>query len=138
VAALKPGRSKYHVICDERGGIIDDAIIYRLDDEKCLLVINAGNTDVDLAWLKQNVKGRKGVRLEDITAYTGMVAVQGPGAVALVDSLSDGKASEVRRFRIGDVTVAGTPCRIARTGYTGEDGFEIMPPAAAPRSCGQR
>jgi aminomethyltransferase len=129
VAALKPGRSKYHVICDERGGIIDDAIVYRLDDEKCLLVINAGNTDADLRWVRSKMSGRTGVTLTDITAYTGMIAVQGPAAVATLDGLSGGAASEVRRFRIGDVAVAGIPCRIARTGYTGEDGYEVMPPA---------
>lgn len=129
VAALKIGRSKYHMICNEQGGIIDDAIVYRLEDEKCLLVINAGNTDVDLEWIRSQLGDRTDVKLEVLTAYTGMIAVQGPEAVATLDRLSDGEASKVRRFRIGDVTVAGIPCQLARTGYTGEDGFEAMPPA---------
>lgn len=129
VAALKPGRSKYHMICNEQGGIIDDAIVYRLEDEKCLLVVNAANKDADLDWIAPKAEEHGGVTLEDVTTDIGMIAVQGPSAVEIVDGLSDGKASDVRRFRVGEVTVAGVPCLAARTGYTGEDGFELMPPS---------
>lgn len=129
VAALKPGRSKYHMICNEQGGIIDDAILYRLDDEKCLLVVNAGNAEADMAWIQPKAEASSDVTLKVVTNETGMIAIQGPGAVETVDSLSGGAASDIRRFRIGDITVAGIPCMAARTGYTGEDGFELMPPA---------
>lgn len=129
VAALKPGRSKYHMICNEQGGIIDDAIVYRLEDEKCLLVVNAGNADADIAWIKPKADAFDDVTMNIVTDETGMIAVQGPNAVEIMDSLSDGAASGVRRFRIGEITVAGIPCLAARTGYTGEDGFELMPAA---------
>ncbi len=129
VAALKPGRSKYHMICNEQGGIIDDAIVYRLDVEKCLLVVNAGNAEADMAWIKPKADAHDGVDMRVVTDEIGMIAVQGPKAIEIVDSLSEGTASSIRRFRIGDITVAGVPCQAARTGYTGEDGFELMPPA---------
>lgn len=129
VAALKPGRSKYHMICNEQGGIIDDAIVYRLEDEKCLLVVNAGNADADIAWIQPKAAAYGNVTMNNVTSETGMIAVQGPNAVEIADSLSGGTASSIRRFRIGEVTVAGVPCLAARTGYTGEDGFELMPPA---------
>lgn len=130
VAALKPGRSKYHVICDERGGIIDDAIVYRLSDDRCLLVVNAGNTDADLMWLLPRAKAHGDVTVENVTDQIGMIAVQGPRAVEITDSLSGGKASGIRRFRAAEIEVAGISCLSARTGYTGEGGFELMPPAS--------
>lgn len=129
VAALKPGRSKYHVICNERGGIIDDAIVYRIDEERCLLVVNAGNADADLEWIVPKAKAYGDVHVEIVTTQTGMIAVQGPEAVEIADSLSAGAASGVRRFRVAEIEVAGIPCLAARTGYTGEDGFELMPQA---------
>ncbi len=129
VTALKPGRSKYHMICNEQGGIIDDAIVYRLEEEKCLLVVNAANAEADMAWILPKAEAYGDVTVSDVTADTGMIAVQGPNAVAIIDSLSEDAGSGVRRFRIGEITVAGIPCLAARTGYTGEDGFELMPAA---------
>ena len=129
VAKLKPGRSKYHVICNERGGIIDDAIVYRIDEEKCLLVVNAGNADADLEWIVPKAEAYGNVHVEIVTAQTGMIAMQGPRAVEIADSLSGGAASGVRRFRVAEIEIAGIPCLTARTGYTGEDGFELMPQA---------
>lgn len=130
VAALKPGRSKYHVICNERGGIIDDAIVYRLEDQLCLLVVNAANADADLDWILPKAEAFGDVSVKIVTEQTGMIAVQGPRAVEIVDSLSDGKASGIRRFRAAEIDVAGISTLSARTGYTGEDGFELMPPAS--------
>ncbi len=129
VAALKSGRSKYHVICNEQGGIIDDAIVYRLDEERCLLVVNAGNFNADMDWLLPKSKAHNGVTVTDITGRTGMIAIQGPNAMALVDGLSGGASSGIRRVRIAELEVSGIPCMAARTGYTGEDGFELMPTA---------
>jgi aminomethyltransferase len=128
--SLGQGRSKYHFICNERGGIIDDAIVYRLGPQRFLLVINAGNADADMAWLLPRARARTGVDVAALTGQVAMIAVQGPEAVEVVNGLSGGKAAEIRRFGIGEAVVAGIPCRLARTGYTGEDGFEVMPPAA--------
>lgn len=129
MSALTEGRSKYHLICNEKGGIIDDAIVYRLGPQRFLLVINAGNADVDLAWLQPRARARGDVHVEILTALTAMIAVQGPTAVQVMNQLSNGAASQIRRFGLGYETVAGIPCSLARTGYTGEDGFELMPPA---------
>lgn len=127
VAELKPGRSKYHMICNQEGGIIDDAIVYRLEEDRCLLVVNAANAKADLSWITPKAEAFGGVVWKDITAETGMIALQGPKSVELADSLSGVSASGIRRFRIGEINVAGVPCLAARTGYTGEDGFELMP-----------
>lgn len=132
MTALGTGRSKYHVICNEQGGIIDDAIVYRLGDQKFLLVINAGNAEADLAWLLPRAHSRGNVHAEILTERIAMVAVQGPQAVEIVDRLSGSTASKIKRFSLGDAEVVGIPARLARTGYTGEDGFEIM--AAAGRA----
>jgi aminomethyltransferase len=124
--ALKIGRGKYNFICDVDGGIIDDAMVYRIGDEKFLLVINAGNADVDMDWINPRVERHSDFTMTVITNETAMVAVQGPAAVEIVDSLSKDEASNIRRFRVGSTTVNGNPATLARTGYTGEDGFEII------------
>jgi aminomethyltransferase len=130
--AIKLGRSKYNFICNERGGIIDDSMVYRTGDNRFLLVINAGNTDVDMVWINAGVSAsnmKSDFTMTVTTEETAMVAIQGPDAVGIVDGLTDGEASKIRRFRIGEANVAGITSTIARTGYTGEDGFEIIVPA---------
>ena len=129
VAKLRRGRSRYHVICDEAGGIIDDAIVYNLGEDRYLLIVNAGNFDAVASWLAVHSKGVPDLESEVTTEDVAMIAVQGPDAVGLTEKLSDSQVSSLRPFAIAEVEVAGIPCRIARTGYTGEDGFEIMPPA---------
>jgi aminomethyltransferase len=124
--ALKIGRGKYNFICNESGGIIDDAMLYRTGDESFLLVINAGNADVDMEWIVPRVADRTDFTMTVTTEETAMIAIQGPNAVDIVDSLSNSEASKIRRFRIGSATVSGIPATLARTGYTGEDGFEII------------
>ncbi|MFW6195457.1 MAG: glycine cleavage system aminomethyltransferase GcvT, partial [Chloroflexota bacterium] len=129
VAALRQGRAKYHLICNQEGGIIDDAIIYRLGSEEFLHVVNAGNKQAVLDWIGPQLADAEGVEMADVTDHISMIAAQGPRAVALVDELADTDVASSRPFRIREAVVAGTACRLARTGYTGEDGFEIMPPA---------
>ena len=137
--ALKTGRSKYNFICNEQGGIIDDAMVYRTGDDRFLLVINAGNTDVDMDWISPRVstansdpdESQSSFTMSVTTHATAMIAIQGPGAVKIVDGLTDGAASKIRRFRIGNANVAGILAVVARTGYTGEDGFEIIVEATA-------
>ncbi|MCH8236008.1 MAG: glycine cleavage system aminomethyltransferase GcvT, partial [Chloroflexi bacterium] len=129
VAGLSLGRARYHVICNEQGGIIDDAIVYRITDDQCLLVANAGNADAVRDWLIPSAQQNGGVFFADLSEDVAMIAVQGPKAVEIVDRLCPLPASSVRPFRVRRAEIAGIPSRIARTGYTGEDGFEIMPPA---------
>jgi aminomethyltransferase len=129
VAGLRQGRARYHVICNEQGGIIDDAIVYRVTEDQCLLVANAGNADAVKEFLIPAAQQNGGVFFVDLSDDVAMIAVQGPNAVEIVDRLCPLPASSVRPFRLRRAEVAGIPSRIARTGYTGEDGFEIMPPA---------
>ncbi|MBI2965099.1 MAG: glycine cleavage system aminomethyltransferase GcvT [Chloroflexi bacterium] len=131
VSGLAQRRSKYHLICNERGGIIDDAIVYRLDADECLLVVNAGNKDAVLGWIMPRARAAGGVTVRDTSPDFAMIAVQGPSAVDAVDRLSGGGASQIRPFRIGEIAIEGTAMLAGRTGYTGEDGFEVMPPSRA-------
>ena len=123
---LKIGRGKYNFICNEHGGIIDDAMVYRTGDQSFLLVINAGNAEVDMEWINPLVARSNGFSMNVVTNETAMIAIQGPKAVEIIDGLSNGEASNIRRFRIGSATVAGISATLARTGYTGEDGFEVI------------
>jgi len=123
---IKVGRGKYNFICSGSGGIIDDAMVYRVGDEKFLLVINAGNSEADMDWINPHLKGSSGFTMNVITDDTAMIAVQGPEAVGIIDGLTGDAASKIRRFRIGEAEVDGIPATLARTGYTGEDGFEIV------------
>jgi aminomethyltransferase len=123
---IKVGRGKYNFICNASGGIIDDAMVYRVGDEKFLLVINAGNIEADMDWINPHLKGSSGFKMNVITDDTAMIAVQGPEAVGIIDGLTGDAASKIRRFRIGEAEVNGIPATLARTGYTGEDGFEIV------------
>jgi len=129
VAGLRNGRARYHVICNENGGIIDDAIVYRVTDDQCMLVANAGNADAVREFLIPAAQQNGGVFFADLSDDIAMIAVQGPNAVEIVDRICPLPASSVRPFRLRRAEVAGVPCRVARTGYTGEDGFEIMPPS---------
>ena len=126
IPALKIGRGKYNFICNASGGIIDDAMVYRTGEDKYLLVINAGNVDADMEWINPHVDGRTDFTMNVVTNETAMIAIQGSSAVEIIDSLSNGDASKIRRFRIGAAEVSGIPAMLARTGYTGEDGFEII------------
>ena len=131
VPALRAGRAKYGVVCDEDGGIIDDTILYRTADEGYLLVPNASNADAVVAWLRKWAPESPGVRIEVVTSRTAMMACQGPEAISALQSLSSADLEKVRPFRTVESRVAGVSARLARTGYTGEDGFEIIAPSAS-------
>jgi aminomethyltransferase len=121
------------------GGIVDDCIVYKRGPERLQIVINAANIDKDVAWFRQHVNDVPGCHFEDQSARTGLVAVQGPKAKTLLDRLARGdeaaRPSQMRPFTFADLTLLdGVPATAARTGYTGEDGFEIFCAAAdAPK-----
>ena len=128
---LSHGQGRYHVICNEQGGIIDDAIVYNLDEHRYLLVVNAGNADVDKEWLSTQMeryveKAGADVGYVDRSGEIAMVAVQGPNAVEMMCDLSNGETDGIERFHAGEATLDGKRILAVRTGYTGEDGFEIM------------
>ncbi|MBI4227633.1 MAG: glycine cleavage system aminomethyltransferase GcvT [Candidatus Omnitrophica bacterium] len=124
VAKLADGQAAYTPMCHEQGGILDEMIVYRLARDRYRLVINAGNADRDVAWLREQQAG--GAQLHDLRTSLGVVAIQGPKAAALVESLGGTPLADLRYYHCRPGTIAGRPALIARTGYTGEDGFELM------------
>ncbi len=121
------GRARYTLICNEAGGIIDDTIVYRLEEQRFLLVPNAGNTDEVLTWLDQ-WKDRWGtqVELRVLTQETALIALQGPQAEGILQPVCSVNLSAVRPFRCVEGHVSEVPVILCRTGYTGEDGFELI------------
>jgi glycine cleavage system T protein (aminomethyltransferase) len=122
---LAIGRAHYSMICVPNGGIIDDLIVYRLADERFLVVANAGNAGVVSDTLAERLSAFKSV-LDDRSLATGLLAIQGPRAVGVLTPLTDVDLRALRYYAIAEGTVAGMPALVARTGYTGEDGFEVF------------
>jgi aminomethyltransferase len=121
----------YTPLCYESGGIVDDVTIYCMGREDYLFVVNAANVEKDYRWLSDNAPA--GVSVADESAATSQIAVQGPGAVAHACRLLGEELADLRRFRHTTVEYEGSPVLISRTGYTGEDGFEIyIPNSLAP------
>jgi aminomethyltransferase len=127
VAALEPWQVQYSAILNDAGGVIDDLVVYRRDRDY-LLVVNAANTARDYEWLKSRLKD--GVTLEDVSGRTGQIAVQGPAAKEVVSPLAGDDISGLGYYRAIESEVAGVFCLLSRTGYTGEDGFEIYSDAS--------
>jgi len=127
VRGLEPGRAHYTLLTNDDGGIVDDLIIYRVAPDRFLLVVNAANAAGDLAWLQQHAG--PDVTIADITGETAMMALQGPAAVRTAEAATSEKLETVERF--GFRELAGGAQTWCRTGYTGEDGFEVIVPANA-------
>lgn len=129
---LGVGRARYSPMTDENGGTIDDLMVYRLADEDYLVVVNAANQDADFAWIARQAEGRADVSVRNQSDEAAEVALQGPAAVRVLDRLTEpaGQASALGRFRCVRCRVAGREALLARTGYTGEDGFEVYTRAA--------
>ncbi len=123
VGKLVDGKALYSCACRPHGGIVDDLIVYREGDEY-LIVVNASNRDKDVAWFREQVGSVADI--EDASDRIALLAVQGPKAVALVQSLTDAPVAQLPSFGLGQARIAGQLTRVARTGYTGEDGFEIF------------
>ena len=123
--SLQVGRAHYSMICAPDGGVIDDLIVYRLADDRFLVVANASNAAVVSDALAERL-GRSHAILDDRSLATALVAVQGPAARGILGPLTDVDLATLRYYAIAEGTVAGIPALVARTGYTGEDGFEIF------------
>jgi len=123
--AIREGRAQYTIMCAEDGGVVDDLIIYRLGAEKYLLCVNASNVDTDREWLI-DLNRAIGADFRDLSDETALVAIQGPASVATVSRMADFAIGKVPRFGVQCGGIAGVRCVAARTGYTGEDGFEIF------------
>ncbi len=131
VSTLEPNEGLYTVMCMPTGGIVDDLILYRINDEKFWVVYNASNREKDFKWLKKNSKGFD-VDLKDVSDEVAMIAVQGPEAQETLQNITEEDLTEIERFNIGEATVSGYDVMVARTGYTGEDGFELYIPDTTP------
>jgi aminomethyltransferase len=124
VSKLFPGRVLYTPMCQPDGGVVDDLLVYMRGAEDFFLCINAGNIDKDLAWIRAQAAAFD-VTVTDRSADYALLAVQGPVAAAIVQSLTGAKLDLVKYYHFTEATVAGVHCIASRTGYTGEDGFEL-------------
>lgn len=125
VAALEDNQIIYTFMCYPDGGIVEDLLVYKFNTEYYYLVVNASNVDKDFAWMNEN-KGTYDVEIINISDSVSQVAVQGPRAEEIVQELTDTDLSEIPFFYFkNNVVINGANCLISRTGYTGEDGFEI-------------
>ncbi len=134
VAALAPGAAHYSLLSNEQGGVIDDIIVYRrplpIESPAFMVVVNASNREKDVDWLRQQRAARPelDVDVEDRSDETGMIAIQGPKVGEIVARLTDADLAPLAPFSWVEAEVAGVPAMVARTGYTGEDGFEFYVP----------
>ncbi|MCY3544460.1 MAG: glycine cleavage system aminomethyltransferase GcvT [Chloroflexi bacterium] len=132
--SMRPTRARYCLICNEEGGIIDDCIVYRNGEEDFLLVPNAANTATVIDWLNRWNTQPDAVSITNITTETAMIAVQGPQAIPMLNGITADDISNVLPFRTATTQIDGVETMLAHTGYTGEDGFELIVPAQdAPR-----
>jgi aminomethyltransferase len=123
--------AQYSLLCRDDGGVLDDLFTYRLGPERFLTVTNAANHEKDLAWFKEHASGFQ-VVVRDVASAWAMLAVQGPTARAAIARVSEGELPA--RMRSADLSVAGVETLVCGTGYTGEDGCELMlPPDGAPQ-----
>ena len=119
---LAPGRARYTMLCAPDGGILDNLVIYRQEPDRFLVVANAANTAVVLGELQRRCAGAV---VQDETEVTGLIALQGPNAPGILSRVTDLPLEDMRYYAGASGTVGGCPAWVARTGYTGEDGFEI-------------
>ena len=120
------GQARYSLVLDDAAGIIDDVIVYRLADRHYRLVVNASNTEAVLGHARAATADVRGVELVDRSADLALLAVQGPRALDIVAQLASGDVASIGTYRCRAERVAGIPALLARTGYTGEDGFELF------------
>ncbi len=131
---LKPGRQRYTLLTNEAGGIIDDLMVSNLGNDRLHLVVNASRKDDDFTHIAANLPA--GVQLQT-DEYGALLALQGPAAATVIDRLGPG-VSQLPFMGVATVALAGIPCLVSRSGYTGEDGFEIAVPAEQAETLAQR
>jgi len=127
VASIAPGRVRYALVTNERGGIRDDVLVYRFD-EFTMLVVNASNRLKIVDWIEQQ-RGEDDVEVVDRTLDWAMLAIQGPRSVELVTPFVDFPVAEMKYYRCAEARIHDADGLVSRTGYTGEDGFELIVPA---------
>ncbi|MFB1080689.1 glycine cleavage system aminomethyltransferase GcvT [Jeotgalibacillus sp. JSM ZJ347] len=124
ISKIKNGQAQYTAMCYENGGTVDDLLVYKKDDDDYLLVINASNIEKDVEWLKQHKIDN--VEVEDISEEVAQLALQGPKAESILQKLTEVDLTAITFFKFqDDVNINGSSVLVSRTGYTGEDGFEL-------------
>ncbi len=124
VTGAPDGQIFYGMMCYENGGTVDDLLVYKVNDLEYFLVINASNIDKDVAWIRQNAEGFD-VKIEDQSPYYGEVAVQGPEAEAAMENILGIEVKDIPFYNFKTFNLDGEEVIVSRTGYTGEDGFEV-------------
>jgi aminomethyltransferase len=125
ISKTNDNQAVYSLLCNEHGTLVDDIIVYKFNNEHILFVVNASNIDKDWAWVTSHKKGN--VELKNRSDDFALIAIQGPKAAEILQKISSAKISDIKTFHMAMSTVAEEPnCLLARTGYTGEDGFEIF------------
>lgn len=124
ISDLKDNAIRYSPVCYPDGGVVDDILVYRINVDSFLLVVNAANTDKDFDWFQENLFGD--VRLVNLSPEYAQVALQGPNSLDIMQQLTAAPLAEMKNYHfLPEVEVAGVKCIVSRTGYTGEDGFEV-------------
>jgi len=135
VVGQGPGKIRYSLVCNESGGILDDVLVFHLQESRGglyhLVVVNASNREKIVSWLKSHLKQGDDVKLVDRTVETAMIAVQGPAALRCVEPLVGTDIGGLGYYTGTETTICGQSGIVSRTGYTGEDGCELIVPAAA-------
>ena len=141
IRKLGEGQGQYTLMCNERGGVVDDLYAYRLGPERYLLIVNASRIEADFNWLERQAESfeeRGELQMRNVSDQTGAVAVQGPKVTAFIDACFPGRSlggtcvarvSELEKNQVGAWEFQGARAWVSRTGYTGEDGFEVVAPA---------
>src|SRR2546423_467690 len=132
VAKLQDNQVQYSTMTDERAGVIDDLLVYRINEHYYLLIVNAGGTDTDFSWVKEHATGLD-VEVNNTSAAFALLALQGPRSEFILQRICDHMLDRIPYYWSQRLAVDGVDCRVSRTGYTGEDGFEILCPAADAR-----
>jgi aminomethyltransferase len=132
VSKLEDNQVQYSLMTDESGGVIDDLLVYRLNQEFFLLIVNAGGIDSDFEWIQQHA-GAERVEVRNVSAAFALLALQGPYAERILQPLADHMLDHIPYYWSQEVEIENARCRVSRTGYTGEDGFEILCEAASAR-----
>ncbi|MDF2720729.1 MAG: gcvT [Paenibacillus sp.] len=126
VTKLIVNQAQYSLLCYPDGGVVDDLLVYKLAGDRFMLVVNASNIDKDFAWLQEHAASSPDVILENVSEETTLLALQGPKAAAVLAGLTDADIGGLKSFHfLPDVIVGGIHALVSRTGYTGEDGFEL-------------
>jgi glycine cleavage system T protein (aminomethyltransferase) len=129
---LEDNQAQYSIFTDDNGGVIDDLLVYRINAEYFLLIVNASGIETDFEWIKQHAASRR-VAVTNTSAAFALLALQGPRAERILQNITDHMLDRIPYYWSQSVSVDGVDCRVSRTGYTGEDGFEILCDASDAR-----